>query len=173
MMISNPMVKPRIATTPLVATTVLVTVFAVIAGALASTPTTFNVFKWTLLAIAIFMLLVVSIRWTYVIRRRTMWTKAADQKWAELTALEQRPGATTEITVLAFQDVQPTGAWATIRWEKFGYVQPAWIENGTFEIWPGAVLLIRPDPVQIHVGAPWPATYRLRAVDCLASAPRI
>jgi hypothetical protein len=73
--------------------------------------------------------------------------------------------------VLSVDAVEPTGSWITIKWNRFDYVQPAWLEALPEPIWPGSVLLISPDPAQVVPGVPWPATYYISGSDCLAWAP--
>ncbi|MCA4132635.1 hypothetical protein [Arthrobacter sp. M4] len=88
-----------------------------------------------------------------------------------LTATKLAAGTTTEITVLSVDEVQPTGSWITINWNRFGHIQHAWLEALPESIWPGSVLLVAPDPEQVRPGMPWPETYFIQASDCLASAP--
>ncbi|RWW91385.1 MULTISPECIES: hypothetical protein [Paenarthrobacter] len=80
---------------------------------------------------------------------------------------------TAEVTVLSVDSPQPTGAWITIRWNRFDYIQPAWIEALAEPIWPGSVLLIRPDPEQVRPGTPWPATYSIAGDHVLTWAPQL
>lgn len=169
---NNPMVKPRLNDGfLLLAVTILIgVVLMYVLAALALTwPSPTSV--WITLAVVVLTAGVAAWRWSRRIQKRQQWEQFSDRQWEYLARIKQEHEATAEITVLGFQEIQPTGSWATIRWEKFGYVQPAWIENGTFAIWPESVLLIRPDPIQIQVGAPWPHTYYLRSHACLAIAP--
>ncbi|MCY0903629.1 hypothetical protein [Arthrobacter sp. H14-L1] len=167
----NPMVKPQLSSGLLVAMTtiagvVLVYVLAVVA---LSWPPPTGV--WISLAVVALAAGFTAWRWSRRIQNRRQWQQFANRQWEYLSRIKGEHEATAEITVLSFEEIQPTGSWATIRWNKFGYVQPGWIENGTFAIWPESVLLIRPDPTQIRVGAPWPPTYYLRSHACLAIAP--
>ncbi len=173
MMDNNPMVKPHVATTSLVVTTSVAAVclIAVVAVVIAGRPPATG--AWTALAVVSVIAALLLVKWYFAIRRKNRWTQFAHQQWQHLAEVKGGTATTAEISILDFHDVQPTGAWATIRWEKFGYIQPAWIENCSFAIWPGSVLLVRPDPVQIRVGAPWPQTYYVRANQCLAIAPAL
>ena len=168
---NNPMVKPEIATTPLVAGSSIVAVcLAIVTGVVFAgwPPAPWLTALWSIIIViaALFAL-----RWVLVTGRKKRWNHFANQQWQHLAEVKAGRQTTTEITILEFLDVQPTGAWATIRWERFGYTQPAWIENCPFALWPGSVLLISPDPSQINVGAPWPHTYYLGAARCYAIAP--
>ena len=122
----------------------------------------------TLWSVFILIAALLALSWVLHIRRHQRWNRFAQQQWQYLAKVRADKRTTTEITILEFQDVQPTGTWATIRWDKFGYVRPARIENCSFAIWPGSVLLISPDPAQINVGAPWSHTCYLRAANCYA-----
>lgn len=168
---NNPMIKPPLSSGLLVVMTtitgvVLLYVLAIVA--IAWPPPTS---MWIVLAVVISAVGLATWRWTQRIEARRQWQQFSDRQWEYLARIRDEHEATAEITVLGFQEIQPTGSWATIRWNKFGYVQPVWIENGTFSIWPDSVLLIRPDPTQIQVGAPWPQSYYLRSHACLAIAP--
>lgn len=167
----NPMVKPTLNSAPLVVMTrltgaALLYVVAIIALAW---PPALSV--WIAFAVVAVAAGLVTWRWSLRIQKRKLWQLFANRQWEYLTRLKGEHETTTEVTVLDFQELQPTGVWATIRWEKFGYIQPAWIEPCSFSIWPQTVLLIRPDPTQIQVGAPWPQTYYVRSHACLATAP--
>ncbi|WP_129545593.1 hypothetical protein [Arthrobacter dokdonensis] len=170
---NNPMVKPHIATTPMVVTTTILAVILVCVVSIIVLAWPPKVGAWVSLAIVIVGGAFLTWRWSALIHKKTGWQQFADRQWEFLTRTQNEHSTTAVITVLGFQEVQPTGSWATIRWEKFGYVQTAWIEPCLFSIWPETVLLIRPDPNQIQVGAPWPATYHLRSIDCLAVAPAL
>lgn len=113
----------------------------------------------------------VSLRWTVKVRRARSWDSTAQLLWQRFEDARLASGTTTEVTVLSVQEVQPTGAWVTINWDQFGYTQPAWIEGKGGTYWPGSVILITPDPAQVHVGQPWPPTYRIAESDCRAVAP--
>ena len=109
-------------------------------------------------------------------RRRTarrQWPPRTGRKpnHPHLISSKRAGATTTEVTVLSVQEVQPAGAWVTINWDQFGYRQPAWIEGAGGTYWPGSVLLITPDPNQVHIGQPWPPTYRIAESDCRAVAP--
>lgn len=168
---SNPMIKPQLSGGLLVATTVIagVALLYVVATIIIAWPGFQSV--WIAFGVTLLAAGLVFWRWTRRVQGRRQWQQFTNRQWEYLARIKGEHEATTEITVLSFEEIQPTGSWATIRWNKFGYVQPVWIENGTFAIWPDSVLLIRPDPTQIQVGAPWPPTYYLRSQACLAIAP--
>ena len=172
MMIANPAVRPRVATVPLVLVSaavligfVLFLIFVPTAGQPLSMPV---MVSWGILLLTI---LVLAAQWLTRARRRQAWMAYASEKWATLKATKLASGTTTEITVLSVDEVQPTGSWITIDWNRFGHVQSAWLEALPEPIWPGSVLLITPDPVQVMPGAPWPETYFIQASNCLAWAP--
>ncbi|WP_449371764.1 hypothetical protein [Arthrobacter psychrolactophilus] len=108
--------------------------------------------------------------WFAKARRTKTWITHAVQQWEHLFAIKSQLGVTTEVTVLDIHALDPTGTWVTIRWDKFGYVQRAWMEAIPDEIWRGSVLLISPDPTQIQVHGPWPEIYYLMATDYHAFA---
>lgn len=168
---TNPMVKPGLSSGLLVTMTTIIGValLYVLAVIVIAWPGFQTV--WIAFGIALLAAGSIAWRWTKKVHQRREWQQFSDRQWEYLVRIRGEREATAEITVLGFQETQPTGSWATIRWNKFGYVQPAWIENGTFAIWPDSVLLIRPDPTQIQIGAPWPPTYYLRAHACLPIAP--
>lgn len=168
---SNPMIKPKLSGGLLVAMTVVVSIalLYVVATIIIAWPGFQGV--WIAFGVAILVAGVIAWCWTRRVQGRRQWQQFANRQWDYLARIKGEHEATAEITVLSFEEIQPTGSWATIRWNKFGYVQPVWIENGTFAIWPDSVLLIRPDPTQIQVGVPWPSTYYLRSHACLAIAP--
>lgn len=170
---NNPMIKPQLSAGLLVVLTVItgVVLLYVLAIAVIAWPPPASV--WIVLAVVALAAGVTALRWTQRVQQRRQWQQFSDMQWEYLARIRDEHEATAEITVLGIQETQPTGSWATIRWNKFGYVQQEWIENGTFAIWPDSVLLIRPDPTQIQVGAPWPATYYLRSHACLAIAPLV
>lgn len=168
---TNPMVKPHIATTPMVVMTTIAAVILVCVAAIIVLAWPPKIGAWIALAVVVIAAAVLTRRWTTLIHKKTEWQQFSDRQWEFLTRTQSEHSTTAVITVLGFQEVQPTGSWATIRWEKFGYVQTAWIEPCMFSVWPDSVLLIRPDPNQIHVGAPWPATYYVSSSACLAIAP--
>ncbi|MCU6480462.1 hypothetical protein [Arthrobacter sp. A2-55] len=108
--------------------------------------------------------------WLVQVHRTNVWIGKAVHQWEHFAAVKSRLGVTTEITVLDIHSLDPTGTWVTIRWDKFGHVQRAWMEALPDEIWRGSVLLISPDPAQIQVHGPWPEIYYLMAVDYHAFA---
>ncbi|WP_425864740.1 hypothetical protein [Arthrobacter sp. TWP1-1] len=168
---TNPMIRPQLSGGFLIAMTVItgVVLLCLFATVALTWPPPTSV--WIMLAVTAVAAGVIAWRWSLRVQQRRQWQQFSDRQWEYLARIKGEHEATAEITVLSFEEIQPTGSWATIRWNKFGYVQPAWIENGTFAIWPDSVLLIRPDPTQIQVGAPWPLTYYLRSHACLAIAP--
>ena len=170
-MVLNPTVKPKVATAGLVLTStavlialVLFLVFVLAAGL----PSLLKVVVGGLLLAA--ALLLGGLWWKRVNQRRT-WLADATERWRSFDDAKLASGTTTEVTLLSVDAVQPTGSWVTIMWNRFNHVQPAWIEALPEPIWPGAVLLIAPDPAQVMPSAPWPETYFIRAADCLAWAP--
>lgn len=168
---NNPMVMPHIVTVLLAFMTTAVTVFVIWTAALIALGWPPKPDVWIVLVIVMVAAALLAARWTMLIRKKNEWRRFATRQWDYMAKVKGEHETTTEITVLYFQEVQPTGSWATIRWEKFGYVQTAWIEPCSFSIWPQTVLLIRPDPTQIQVGSPWPPTYYLHSHACLAMAP--
>ena len=109
--------------------------------------------------------------WRKRVNRRRTWRSMQRKRWRTFDNAKLASGTTTEVTLLSVDAVQPTGSWVTIRWNRFNHVQPAWIEALPEPLWPGAILLISPDPAQVMPSAPWPDAYFIRAVDCLAWAP--
>lgn len=170
-MVMNPMIKPAIVSAPLLGWSIvafpctLVLVPATIANWPA--PAWIVATASTLLIISALLVL----RWTAKVRRARRWTENAQRLWQAFEAARQTGSTTTEVTVLSVEEVQPTGAWVTINWDQFGYRQAAWIEGAGGTYWPGSVLLITPDPNQVHIGQPWPPTYRIAEGDCRAVAP--
>ena len=167
------MVKPAIASTPLLVSSVIVGLCAayVVPAAIANWPA--PVWLTTIASIFLVVLLLLALLWTIKIRLARRWKKDAQVQWQALENARQSGGTTTEVTILSVQEVQPTGAWVTINWDQFGYRQPAWIEGSGQTYWPGTVLLINPDPNQVHVGEPWPPTYRIAPGACRAVAPSV
>ncbi|ALE91162.1 hypothetical protein AOC05_00280 [Arthrobacter alpinus] len=108
--------------------------------------------------------------WFVKTRRTRAWITHALQQWEHFATVKSQLRVTTEVTVLDIHALDPTGTWVTIRWDKFGYVQRAWMEAIPDEIWRGSVLLISPDPAQIQVHGPWPNVYYLLAADYHAYA---
>lgn len=170
---SNPMIRPQLSGGLLVAMTVTISMalLYVVAAIILAWPGFQSI--WIVFGVTLLAAGWAAWRWARRVQGRRQWQRFANRQWEYLTRIKGEHEATAEVTVLSFEEIQPTGSWATIRWNKFGYVQPVWIENGTFAIWPDSVLLIRPDPTQIQVGAPWPPTYYLRSHACLAIAPSL
>ena len=170
-MTANPMIRPAVVSAPLIVTSVATGPWLIYAAAATvanwPAPVWLVITTATLLAVA----LIVVFMWTRRLRRSHQWDLDARLQWQKLRAVKANSGTTTEVTVLSIDEVQPTGAWATVKWNRFGYVQEAWLESGPFAFWASSVLLINPDPNQVHVGQPWPATYSIRSYDCRAIAP--
>lgn len=169
----NPMIRPSVASAPLIIWSVLVGMCAAYAtpSAIANWPA--PVWLITIATILVVLVVALALRWFVKVRRSRVWDVNAQRLWQQLENVRLAGGTTTEVTVISVQDVQPTGAWVTISWEQFGYTQPAWIEGKGGTYWPGSVILITPDPAQVHVGQPWPTTYRIAEADCRAVAPVI
>lgn len=166
---NNPTLKPKVATSALtVASAVTIVVVLMLAALTATFPA---IFWFMLIVVAIGLVLLYL--WGLRIRRQRRWRAKTDERWSRLESLKDAGPTTTEVTVLSVDAPQPTGAWITIRWNRFDYIQPAWIEALPEQIWPGSVLLIRPDPAQVRPGAPWPATYFLSSDQVLAWAPLV
>ncbi|GAA3278659.1 hypothetical protein [Paenarthrobacter aurescens] len=163
----NPVLKPRVATPALIVASAVTLVLAVILTVLSFT---ISGTGWLLVALTT-LCAVVLLFWALRLRVRWQWQTATAAQWKRIESLKAAGGTTTEITVLTVDAPQPTGAWVTIRWNRFDYIQPAWIEALPEPIWPGSVLLIRPDPAQVRPGAPWPETYRISGDHVLAWAP--
>ena len=170
-MSSNPVLKPKLATPALILASAAVLIAA---GFLLPMSNTRVPIDGVLMVVALATLsaaVALGAVWLIRLRRRRAWIAAAEQKWHDFDHARRNHGTTTEITVLSVDALEPTGSWITINWNRFDHVQPAWIEALPEPIWPGAVLLISPDPAQVGPGLPWPQTYNLRAKDCLAWAP--
>lgn len=167
----NPMIKPAVVSTPLLVWSVLVGLCALymVPATIANWPA--PAWMTTVASILLVLAILLALRWTARVRQASRWNMNAQRLWQELEAAKRAGATTTEVTVLSVQEVQPTGAWVTINWDQFGYRQPAWIEGAGGTYWPGSVLLITPDPNQVHIGQPWPASYQFGASDCLAVAP--
>ncbi|KRE72698.1 hypothetical protein [Arthrobacter sp. Soil762] len=167
----NPVLKPKLATPALILSSVAVIVCTIyLVGAAAANGRTPLILTLATAASLLIGTLIGAI-WLIRARRLHTWTTAAREMWDHLDAVRRTRRTTTDVTLLGVDALEPTGSWITIRWNRFNYVQHAWIENVPEPIWPGSVLLISPDPAQITPGAPWPATYYIRAADCLAWAP--
>lgn len=167
----NPMIRPSVASAPLVIWSVLIGLCALymVPATLANWPA--PAWLTTIATLFVALVAVLALRWMLKVRRAQAWDATAQRMWQQLEAARLAGGTTTEVTVISVQEVQPTGAWVTINWDQFGYTQPAWIEGKGGTYWPGSVILITPDPVQVHVGLPWPQTYRISESACRAIAP--
>ncbi|MFJ6536775.1 hypothetical protein ACIQH5_11125 [Paenarthrobacter sp. NPDC091711] len=165
----NPVLKPKVATPALIVTSAVTLALAV---TLAAMTYTFPAVGWAL-AVIVATGLLLSYFWYERLRDYRVWKTSSRAQWARLEAMKHGAKTTTEITVLSVDSPQPTGAWITIRWNRFDYIQPAWIEALPEPIWPGSVLLIRPDPEQVRPGNPWPTTYSVAANHVLTWAPQL
>lgn len=167
----NPMIRPSIASAPLIIWSVLIglCVLYLVPATLANWPA--QAWLTTIATLFAVLVTVLALRWVLKVRRARAWDANAQRMWQQFEAARLAGGTTTEVTVLSVQEVQPTGAWVTINWDQFGYMQPAWIEGKGGTYWPGSVILITPDPAQVHVGQPWPQAYRIAETDCRAIAP--
>lgn len=170
-MVSNPVIKPKVATPALVlasAVLALCAVFVLQNLTESWPPDAVQVFGW---AAVLLSTLIVSMIWLIRMRRRRDWLADARVTWSHFEEAKRAHRTTAEITVLSIDALEPTGAWITINWNRFGHVQRAWMEALEEPIWVGSVLLISPDPAQVRPGAPWPATYFVQASNFLAWAP--
>lgn len=167
-MISNPVIKPKVATPALVLLSGAMAVAAAFVPAISWPDNAGPTIVWAVLVV--FTILIGAL-WLVRERRRRDWLVEASERWDRFEEARRTHGTTTEITVLSVDALEPTGAWITIKWDRFSYVQPAWLEALEEPIWAGSVLLISPDPGQVRPGAPWPATYYILGADCLAWAP--
>lgn len=168
---ANPVLKPKLATPALILSSVALSMCVTyLLGTMATSwPPTL-----LLQATAISALLATTIAgavWLARLRRLRSWTAAANEQWKRVDEAKLAHRTTAEVTVLSVDSLEPTGSWITIRWNRFDHIQQAWIEALHEPIWPGAVLLISPDPAQLRPGAPWPRTYYIKASNCLAWAP--
>lgn len=168
---TNPMIKPQTSSVWAVTLTVISCVCLAIAIRLLLGQLSSAAVGWTLVAAAIVLAGVAAATWFVKSRRTKAWIINAVRQWEHFSAVKSQLGVTTEITVLDIHSLDPTGTWVTIRWDKFGHVQRAWMEAIPDEIWRGSVLLISPDPVQIQVHGPWPEFYFLTATAYHAFAP--
>ena len=170
-MVVNPAVKPRVATAGLVLASAVVLSAAALSLVLllsASVPFSAKLVGCaTLFAAA----LLTGWQWWRRTGQRRAWQEQATEQWRSFINAKGLGGTTAEVTLVSVDAVQPTGSWVTIRWNRFNHTQRAWLESLAEPIWPGTVLLISPDPAQVMPGAPWPDTYFIQAVDCLAWAP--
>lgn len=169
-MSTNPVIRPKLATPAIILASAVVFLAAglVLSALLNGVPSGILMLGGPVLLLAAGAIGAV---WLTRIRRRRIWTRAAEEKWNHFESARQRHRTTTEITVLSVDGLEPTGSWITIKWSRFDHVQQAWIEAFPEPLWPGSVVLISPDPVQIRPGQPWPQTYFIRASDLLAWAP--
>ncbi|MFQ4150340.1 hypothetical protein AAGW05_16910 [Arthrobacter sp. LAPM80] len=167
----NPMIRPSVASTPLIVWSAVVGLCALylVPATVANWPAPAWLITIASVLFVAFVLLV--LRWIAKVRRARTWDANAQRLWQQFEDARLTGGTTTAVTVLSVQEVQPTGAWVTINWDQFGYTQPAWIEGKGGTYWPGSVILIIPDPMQVHIGQPWPPTYRIAECDCRAIAP--
>lgn len=168
---ANPVLKPKLATPPLILSSVAIVACVVylVGGATANGPD--NLFLLLTAATSLVAAAVAGAVWLIRARRRRSWMAGANARWDHFNDMKRSSGTTAELTVLSVDALEPTGSWITIKWNRFDHVQPAWIEALPEAIWPGSILLISPDPAQVRPGAPWPATYCIRASDSLAWAP--
>ena len=165
----NPVIKPRIATPAMViASAVTVVVAPILIGLTSSLAGSYLMVAPVAAVTSILVAM-----WGQRIRRLRHWQAATKQKWNQLDSFKQAGVTTTEVTLLSIDEVQPTGSWITIRWNRFDYIQPAWIEALDEPLWPGSVLLIKPDAWQVRPGAPWPPTYSIASEHVLAWAPLV
>jgi hypothetical protein len=169
---ANPVLKPKVATPALILSSVAIVVCVVFLVGTAVANGQDNLFLLLTAAMALLAAAVAGAVWLTRARRRRSWMADATEKWDQFNAMKRRSGTTAEVTVLSVDALEPTGSWITIKWNRFDHVQRAWIEALPEPIWPGSVLLISPDPVQVRPGEPWPATYYIRASDSLAWAPQ-
>lgn len=165
---TNPVLKPKIATPALILSSVAIAVCVVY---LVGTAAAHGPDNSLTAAMAVLASAVAGAVWLVRARRRRSWAAGATEKWNHFNDVKRSNGTTAELTVLSVDALEPTGSWITIKWNRFDHVQPAWLEALPEPIWPGSVLLISPDPAQVGPGAPWPATYYIRASDSLAWAP--
>ena len=165
----NPALRPRVATPALIVASAVTLMLAVILTGLSFTV---SGTAWLLVALTT-PCVVVLLFWAQRLRARRQWQTETAAQWKRLESLKVAAGTTSEVTVLSVDAMQPTGSWITIKWNRFDYIQPAWIEALPEPIWPGSVLLIRPDPTQVQPGAPWPSTYRISGDQVLAWAPLV
>lgn len=170
-MVVNPAVKPKVATSGLVlaSTVVLIALALFLAYVPAAEPP--SLLKTVIGSILLAAVLLLMWLWWKRADQCRRWLTNATDKWRSFDKAKLASGTTAEVTLLSVVAIQPTGSWVTIKWNRFNHVQPAWIEALPEPIWPGAVLLITPDPAQVMPGASWPEAYFIRAVDCLAWAP--
>ncbi|CAH0126048.1 hypothetical protein SRABI83_00079 [Arthrobacter sp. Bi83] len=168
---ANPVLRPKVATPALILGSVAIAACVVYLFGAAAANGPGNLFLLLTAAMALLASAAVGEVWWVRARRRRSWMAGANEKWDHFNDMKRSSGTTAEVTVVSVDALEPTGSWITIKWNRFDHVQPAWIEALPEPIWPGSVLLISPDPTQVRPGAPWPATYYLRASDSLTWAP--
>lgn len=167
---TNPMVKPQTSSGWAVTLTVISCVCLAFAIRLFLAQPAAAVVGWSLVSVAFAQAGAAAIIWCVKIRRAKAWITNAVQQWEHFATVKSQLRVSTEITILDIHALDPTGTWVTIRWDKFGYIQRAWMEAIPDEIWRGSVLLISPDPNQIQVHGPWPEIYYLMATEYHAFA---
>jgi hypothetical protein len=168
---TNPVLRPRLATPALILSSVAIAVCVVYLVGTAAANGPANLPLLITAAMALVAAAAAGAVWLFRVRRGRSWVAGANERWDHLNDVKRSSGTTAELTILSVDALEPTGSWITIKWNRFDHVQRAWIEALPEPIWPGSVLLISPDPAQVMPGAPWPATYCIRASDCLAWAP--
>jgi hypothetical protein len=167
-MVSNPVIKPKVATPALILTSTAVALFAALIPTIKWPEGSSQLLSWIGLVVCA---AIVGTVWLIRHRRRRAWLVDAQERWNRFEDARRTHDTTTEITVLSVDALEPTGSWITINWNRFDHVQGAWLEALPEPIWAGSVLLISPDPVQVMPGMPWPAIYYLHASQCHAWAP--
>jgi hypothetical protein len=168
---ANPVLKPKLATPALILSSVAIVGCVVfVVGAVANGAD--NLSLVVTAAMALLAATAAGAVWLVRARQRRSWTAGANEQWDHFNDMKRSSGTTAEVTVVSVDALEPTGSWITIKWNRFDHVQRAWIEALPEPLWPGSVLLISPDPAQVRPGAPWPATYYIRASDSLAWAPQ-
>jgi hypothetical protein len=168
---ANPVLKPKLATPALILSSVAIGACVVYLVGTVAADRRDSSFLLVTAAVALLAAAVAGSVWLVRARRRRSWMAGANEQWDHFNDIKRSSGTTAELTVLSVDALEPTGSWITIKWDRFDHIQPAWIEALPDPIWPGSVLLISPDPIQVKPGAPWPATYFIQAPDCLAWAP--
>lgn len=168
----NPLIRPKVASPGLITTSAVISACLLYAAAVAIAnwppPVSFAV----LFALLVVAAATLTVPWVHRLHQRTSWNRHASEQWKHFGEMKRSTGITTEVTVLSVDALEPTGSWVTIRWDRFNHVQQAWLEALPESIWPGAVLLIKPDPRQITIGMPWPFGYYLYVTNFLAWAPQ-
>jgi hypothetical protein len=168
---ANPVLKPKLATPALILVSVAIAVCLICVVATAGAKL---LPQWVLVMLgAAFLLAAGSDGAVWLARRRRLrsWMANANEQWKNFDEAKHKHGATAEVTVVSVDALEPTGSWITIIWNRFDHIQAAWLEALPEPIWPGTVLLISPDRMQVMPGLPWPTNYYIQASHCLASAP--